>query len=130
MTMAAAPVRIQGASTSTDGTASPTVGKAFASAVREHARILAFINWGASTGIVAKVGDTVNGEEGWRRCPTTNASEASGPQQGEWWEHPNSAPGIPTVTATFDANRTFAGICLHELAGADPQIIGYGTARI
>lgn len=129
MSVDAAPVRLQGASISTGSTSSPTVVKAFASAVRDGSRLIAFINWGASTGKVTGVSDTVNGPELWRPCPTTNAVESSGPQQGEWWEHPNSAAGIPTVTATFDASRAFAGICLHELAGADPQIVGYGTGR-
>lgn len=114
------PSVLQFAANSSGGTAGPTIGKAFASAVIAGSGLLAFVNWGATSGTVKFIDDTVNGPGGWQRVPNSNVVDAAGPQQGEFWFLPRTGDGIPTITANFSANQTFCGIVIHEIAaGAD-----------
>lgn len=114
------PAVLQFAVNSSGGTAGPTIGKAFSSAVIAGSGLLAFVNWGATTGTVTRIDDTVNGPGGWQRVQTSNVVDSAGPQQGEFWFLPRTGDGIPTIVANFSANQTFCGIVIHEIAaGAD-----------
>lgn len=116
--------RVQSASVSTDGSAPVgTIAKAFAAPVTAGNRLLAFVNWGASTGSVTKIDDTVNGSGVWTRIAASNGKDGTGPQQGEVWELRSTLAGTPTVTATFDLTTYgFRGIIIVEVAGCDPAV--------
>jgi hypothetical protein len=100
---------------------SNTIAQALGSAVLAGSRLKAFPVWGATTGTVTQVSDSINGTANWVKVTGSNASEAGGPTQGEFWTNPNSAAGpAPTITVTFSVAQTFRALAVEEITGTDP----------
>lgn len=107
-------------------TGSTTITQALASAVLAGSRLYAWIVWGAATGVVQSVSDTINGTNGWVQVPNSRIADSGGPTQGELWTNANSAAGAaPTITATYGngsgtpVSQTFRAIIFGEMTGAD-----------
>lgn len=117
-----APVIRQSAGNGVGATSLITIPQALGSAVLAGSRLMAYITWGASTGTVTGVSDTINLTAGWAPVPNTLVADTGGPTQSQWWTNPNSAAGpAPTITATYSVAQQFRAIIVQEITGSDPS---------
>ncbi len=92
------------------------ITRAYGAAMTAHSLLVCFINWGAATGTVTGVSDTLNGA--WTLAKVEQGNLTS----SDCYYVLNGAQGsAPTVTVTFGASVTGPELVIYEVAPATGQ---------